>query len=140
MRLEQIFRTLVDDEVPVSFRAYDGSAIAATDAIATVEVRTPEAVRYMLSCPGQLGLTRAYVTGTVEVHGDLHAALHALHAHRRRDVGPRELVRRLRGLPMRLLRRPRLPAEEAPLRVAARALPPHEVARRLRGLPPLRPF
>ncbi|HYX65694.1 MAG TPA: class I SAM-dependent methyltransferase, partial [Burkholderiales bacterium] len=114
MRLDEIFRTFTDDEVPVSFRAYDGSATAAADAIATVEVRTPEAVRFMLSSPGQLGLARAYVTGTLEVHGDLHAALHALHAHRRRDVGPGELLKLLRGLDARFLRRPALPTEEAP--------------------------
>jgi cyclopropane-fatty-acyl-phospholipid synthase len=114
MRLEEIFRTFVDDKVPVSFRAYDGSATAAADAIATVEVRTPEAVRFILSAPGQLGLARAYIGGTLEVHGDLHAALHALHAHRRRDVGPGELLKLLRGLDVRLLRRPRVPTEEAP--------------------------
>jgi cyclopropane-fatty-acyl-phospholipid synthase len=113
MRLAEIFRTLVDDEVPVSFRAYDGSALEARNALAMVEVRSPDALRFLLTAPGQLGLARAYVTGCLEVHGDLHAALHALLAHRRRDIRLGELLRLLRGLDVRLLGRPRVPAEEA---------------------------
>jgi cyclopropane-fatty-acyl-phospholipid synthase len=112
-RLVEIFRGLVDDDIPVSFRAYDGSATGPRDAIATVEVRSPDAVRFILTSPGQLGLVRAYVTGGLEVHGDLHAALYALNRHRRRDINPVELLRLLRGIDIRLLRRPRVPEEEA---------------------------
>lgn len=113
-RTEEIFRTLISDDAPVSLRAYDGSVTGPRDAIAVVEVRSPEAIRLILGAPGQLGLARAYVTGAIDVHGDLHAALHALHEHRRRDITPRELLRLLRGFDVRLLGRPRAPAEEAP--------------------------
>jgi Mycolic acid cyclopropane synthetase len=68
----------------------------------------------MLTAPGQLGVARAYVTGALEVHGDLHATLRALHAHRRRDIHAGELLRLLLGCEMGLLRRPRVPAQEAP--------------------------
>jgi cyclopropane-fatty-acyl-phospholipid synthase len=113
MRLEEVFRTLLDDDVPVSFRAYDGSVVGPRDAIATVEVHSPDAVRFWLTAPGQLGLARAYVTGALEVHGDLHGALAALDRHRRRDITPGKLLRLLRGFDIRLLRRPRVPVEEA---------------------------
>ena len=112
-RLEHVFRTLIDDEVPVSLRGYDGSVSGPRDAVAAIEVRSPHAVRFMVSAPGQLGLARAYVTGAVDVHGDLHAALHVLEAHRRRNIPPGELLRLLRGFDLRLLRRPQVPAEEA---------------------------
>jgi len=112
--LEEIFTTLVDDDVPVSFRGYDGSAAESRDPIATVEVRSPEAVRFIATAPGQLGLARAYVTGAVEVRGDLYAALRALHEHRRRDITPGKLVRLLCGFDPRVLRRPPVPMEEAP--------------------------
>jgi cyclopropane-fatty-acyl-phospholipid synthase len=112
--LEEIFTTLVDDDVPVSFRGYDGSATGPRDPIATVEVRSPEAVRFIATAPGQLGLARAYVTGAVEVHGSLHAALRALHEHRRRDITPGKLLRLLRGFDPRVLCRPPVPTEEAP--------------------------
>ena len=114
IRLDEIFTMLVDDDVPVAFRGYDGSATRPRDAIATVEVRSPEAVRLIATAPGQLGLARAYVTGAVDVGGDLHGTLRALHEHRRRDISVSELLRLLRGFDPRLLRRPRVPAEEAP--------------------------
>ena len=113
IRLEEIFTALVDDDVPVSFRGYDGSATGPRDSVATVEVRSPEAVRFLATAPGQLGLARAYVTGAVDVNGDLHATLRALHEHRRRDISPSRLWRLLRGFDPRVLRRPRVPVEEA---------------------------
>ena len=113
-RLEEIFATLVDDDVPVSFRGYDGSATGPRDPIATVEVCSPEAVRFIATAPGQLGLARAYVSGAVEVQGDLYAALRALHEHRRRDISLGKLLRLLRGFDPRMLRRPPSPGEEAP--------------------------
>jgi cyclopropane-fatty-acyl-phospholipid synthase len=114
MRLADVFRALVDDDAPVALRAYDGSAIGPRDPLATVEVCSPEAVRFMLTAPGALGVARAYVTGPLEAHGDLHATLRALHAHRRRDLRAGELLRLLRGFEVGLMRRPRVPAEEAP--------------------------
>ena len=45
------------------------------DTEATVEARSPAALWYLLSAPSELGLARAYVTGAIEIDGDLHAAL-----------------------------------------------------------------
>jgi cyclopropane-fatty-acyl-phospholipid synthase len=43
-----------------------------------LDIRSPRAVSYILSSPGQLGIARAYVTGELEVHGDLFTALDRL--------------------------------------------------------------
>ena len=40
-RLEEIFTTLVADDAPVSFRAYDGSFSGPGDGVATVEQPQP---------------------------------------------------------------------------------------------------
>jgi cyclopropane-fatty-acyl-phospholipid synthase len=110
--LSDVFTAFFDDDVPVGFRAFDGSSAGPRDAAALVDVRSSDAVRYLLSAPGELGLARAYVTGAVEVHGDLHAALTGLYAHLRRDAGPRRLLRFLPQLGRFGLRPPPIPAEE----------------------------
>lgn len=106
----ELFELLVDDDAPVDFVAYDGSARRRIGAVGAVEIRTPRALRYIASAPGELGLARAYVTGDLEISGDLHATLHALAAHRRRHTPWPEL---LSGIRRGMLRRPPIPDEEA---------------------------
>jgi cyclopropane-fatty-acyl-phospholipid synthase len=65
-------------DVDVAFTAYDGSRIGPVDADVRLDIRSPRAVSYILSSPGQLGIARAYVTGELEVHGDLFTALDRL--------------------------------------------------------------
>jgi cyclopropane-fatty-acyl-phospholipid synthase len=113
--LADIFRLLVDERAPVSFRGYDGSAISAPGEIATLEVRSPAAISHLLRAPGELGLARAYVTGALEVQGDLHAAMRALLANRRR-LARADLPSLLRAIPARGMRAVAAPREEAPAR------------------------
>jgi cyclopropane-fatty-acyl-phospholipid synthase len=57
---------------PVAVRGWDGSIVAADDAAApAVVLRGPEALRHLLWSPGELGFARAYVTGELDVEGDL---------------------------------------------------------------------
>jgi cyclopropane-fatty-acyl-phospholipid synthase len=114
MMLGSFFERLVDEDVPVGFRAYDGSKAGPQESDALVELRSPLALRYLLSSPGELGLARAYVTGALEIHGDLHTALRGLLAHRRIDVRPVDVLRVVRGLGRSALRPPPIPPEEAP--------------------------
>ena len=79
----------VGGDLPVRLHAWDGSVAGPTDA-PVVELRSPDAVRRLLWHPGELGAAQAYVTGELEVPGDLDAALtHAF------------AVARSRGLPTR---------------------------------------
>jgi len=52
----EAFRTLIDDDVRISFRAHDGSVPGPRDAIAAIVVRSPDALRLILNSPGRLGL------------------------------------------------------------------------------------
>ena len=79
MKLADAFAMVVPAERGVGFRAYDGSAAGPADAEVTLEIRTPRAVQYIAGAPSQLGLARAYVGGDLEIHGDVHAALHRLY-------------------------------------------------------------
>ena len=114
VRLAEIFQLFLGDGAPVGFRAYDGSAAGPDDAAAIVEIRSPEALDYLASPRPELGLARAYVTGRIEVHGDLHAALRGLATNIRGDIDWRGLFPILRRLGVHALRRPSIPAEEAP--------------------------
>ena len=75
MSLAELMERAVGGGGPVRFTAYDGSAAGAPDAETTVELRSPLAIRYVASSPGDLGLARAYISGHLEVHGDLYTAL-----------------------------------------------------------------
>ncbi len=109
MTLANLFDLLIDGDAPVGFRAYDGSTVVRRGDVGVVEMRTPRAIQYLATAPGELGLTRAYVMGDLEIHGDLHATLHELLAHRRRPIPRTELLRSVRRW---MLRRPPIPAEE----------------------------
>lgn len=97
----------------LALTAYDGSTFGPSDAAVTFEVRAPEAVRYVATAPGDLGLARAYVSGALGVRGDLHTALTMLVADTSQDVSLREKARTLRELGSWVLRRPEVPPEEA---------------------------
>ena len=92
---------LLGADPPIRVVFWDGSAVgpAPTDAVGTLIVRSPDAVRRVLWCPNELGLGRAYVAGELDVEGDVVAIVEAL-----RDVAPRHLPLRVEG---RAARRPR---------------------------------
>ncbi len=99
---------------PVAIRAYDGSSAGPPDAPATLDIRSPDALRRVLASPGELGMVRAYVAGDIELEGDIYAALAAVRG-RLGDAfrGPRtwatlaRLVRRGRWAAPATRRRPR---------------------------------
>ena len=64
---------------PFSVRLWDGSTLPATNGGGgpTFEVRSPDALAHALLSPGQLGLSRAYVSGALDVD-DLDAVLEVL--------------------------------------------------------------
>ena len=76
---------------PVAVEAYDGSSVAPPDAVATIFVRSPDALRRFITAPNDLGLGRAYVAGDLDVEGDLFAALESV-SHTDLDVDRSLLV------------------------------------------------
>jgi cyclopropane-fatty-acyl-phospholipid synthase len=101
----------------VAWRVYDGSAAGPVDPVATIEIRSPRALSYVATATSDLGLGRAYVTGELEVHGDLYTALaHLARLDLQMSLGERIGVLRDLGGPALLLRRPPRPPEEVRLR------------------------
>lgn len=73
-RLADALRPFVGGDLPVRLTAWDGSSSGPEDA-PHVELRSPDALRRMVWHPGELGAAQAYVSGELEVHGDLGEAL-----------------------------------------------------------------
>ena len=59
--------------LPFRLEAYDDSAAGPEDSKLTIRVTNPEAIVRVFSRPGELGLARAYVSGDLELEGDLDA-------------------------------------------------------------------
>jgi cyclopropane-fatty-acyl-phospholipid synthase len=69
-RLASLFHVVVGGELPVRIRGWDGSEAGPSEAPVVI-FRSRRALRRLLWAPGELGLARAYVSGDLEVDGDL---------------------------------------------------------------------
>ena len=120
-RLEPVLAGFFPDGPPVRFVFWDGSATGPLEGAGRVVVRSPAALRRVLWSPNELGLARAFVTGELEVEGDLCAMLRVLRdaAGLERDSFARGWVARLRKTVPSLLTSPASAA-----RVGALGLPP----------------
>lgn len=121
-RLASFAEKLLGGQLPVGLRTWDGTRAGPVDA-PTVVLRNRRALRRLLYAPGELGLARAYVTGDLDVEGDLTDGFRRIWSLtrtgelKRAKLGPREWAEAVRlaaalgvvGPP------PKPPAEEARL-------------------------
>jgi cyclopropane-fatty-acyl-phospholipid synthase len=89
MRLAEIIQSAVGSPDSLEFTAYDGSRTGARDAPVRVDLRSPLALSYLASSPGELGLARAYVSGALDIVGDMHTALAAMAASQLEPIPPK---------------------------------------------------
>jgi cyclopropane-fatty-acyl-phospholipid synthase len=75
--LAPVARRFLGGELPVRLRAWDGSE-AGPEHGPVLVLRSRQALRRLLWQPGELGLARAYVTGELDVEGDLTDGLRAV--------------------------------------------------------------
>jgi len=68
-------RELLGAPFPLGLRCWDGSHVEGPAGSPTLVVRTPRVLRRFLYAPNEVGLARAYVSGELDVEGDLYAAL-----------------------------------------------------------------
>jgi cyclopropane-fatty-acyl-phospholipid synthase len=120
--LAPFVKRLLGPDPPVTIRFWDDSTLG-HGAKTTIVVRSPEAVRHLLWAPGELGLGRAYVSGAIDLDGDVYdlLALRDSIADSRADaninLGARGLISLLPAArELKLIgRRPPIPPEEARL-------------------------
>ena len=76
--MARALEAILGPDLPIGVRAYDRSRLGPADAPATLLVRSPNVFRRLITARGELGLGRAYVSGELDVEGDIYAALKAL--------------------------------------------------------------
>jgi cyclopropane-fatty-acyl-phospholipid synthase len=114
-------QALLGAALPFGVRCWDGSEVPGPPDLPTLVIRSPRALRQIIYAADELGLARAYVSGNLDIDGDLYEALRF--TDRLTERPPLHLDRRVLGpLLVDLMRagvlgRPvRPPAEEARLR------------------------
>ncbi len=98
----------------LGIRAYDGSRSGPEEPEVALDIRSPKALSYLVTGLGELGLVRAYVSGELDLDGDVYTVLQYL---ARTDVGRLTLperVRALRAMDPAVFRWVPPPPEEAP--------------------------
>ena len=127
MSAAEILRPLVGatlgDDATVRVRCWDGSGYGPSDAPVQVVFRTRRALRRLLWAPNELGFARAYISGDVDLEGDVFTGLAELDRLADPARGPGIVVDgRTRAAVVRAALRlgvvgppPRPPAEEARL-------------------------
>jgi cyclopropane-fatty-acyl-phospholipid synthase len=122
MALADVFERVAGPDAPVEFRAYDGSVAGTGDAPIRITVKSPVAVSYLAQAPGTLGLARAYVSGHLDVEGDMYTALARMVQAQQVQLDFSERLRLLRDLggPKTLL--PRVPPPPQEVKVNRRWL------------------
>ena len=120
MALAQVFEAIAGPDAPVEFVAYDGSRAGAPGSPVRITVRSPVAVSYLAQAPGALGLARAYVSGHLDVDGDMYTALARMAKAQTMNIDLPERLRLLRELGGPKLLYPRLAPPPQEVRVARR--------------------
>lgn len=110
VQVAEIVGSVLGPDAPVRVIGYDGSKAGPDTAEVALRIVSPRALARLATAPGSLGLARAYVTGELDVEGDLHALLGAI-----ADVALRPLPR---STQLRLARR------LAPIALRHRVRPP----------------
>jgi cyclopropane-fatty-acyl-phospholipid synthase len=116
MSLGPLLEEFLGSDPPVAVRAYDGTRLGPDDAKATLEIRSPDALRRIVTRPGELGFARAYVAGDIDLEGDIYALFELQERIPSPRLDPAQLLRLVGELGWRQLRPMTPPPEEAQAR------------------------
>ncbi|MGH3588248.1 MAG: class I SAM-dependent methyltransferase, partial [Pseudonocardia sp.] len=98
MQVAEIISEVLGQDVPIRVEAYDGSKAGPDRSEVALRILTPRAMARLAGAPGTLGLARAYVTGEIEVDGDVYDALDAMADLTLHDLSRPEQLRLARKL------------------------------------------
>jgi len=116
MRVGELVEELVGTDLPIRVTAWDGTELGPPGAAATLVVRSQDAIRRIVTAPGELGFARAYVAGDIDLEGDIFAVLGLRERLPDVKLTPAQLVRAARGMSITDLKPLPPPAEEIRMR------------------------
>jgi len=122
MALAEVFEAIAGPDAPVEFHAYDGSVAGTPGSPVKITVRSPIAVSYLAQAPGALGLARAYVSGHLDVDGDMYTVLSRLSRAQDMNMSWADRLKLLQALGGPKLLLPRIPPPPQEVRVNGRSL------------------
>src|SRR5678816_3626949 len=73
-----VLARLLGESLSVRFVFCDGSTTGPADSDGAVVIRSANVLRHLLWAPGELGLARAFVTGDIDVEGNIIDVVEAL--------------------------------------------------------------
>jgi cyclopropane-fatty-acyl-phospholipid synthase len=114
--LGRLIEGVVGADLDVAVRGYDGTSMGPDDAPATMVIRSRDALRRIVTAPGDLGFGRAFVAGDVDIEGDIYAVLALRNRLSEVRLPPRQMLTALRLAGPAVLRPLPRPPEEARLR------------------------
>ena len=108
-----LFQAVLGDDAPVHMTFPDGSTFGPINAPMRIIVRSNDAFAHMLRAPGELGLARAYISGALDVEGDIGAAIALQERIEGANLFSRHVLTLARAMGIDLVRNPPpLPPEE----------------------------
>jgi cyclopropane-fatty-acyl-phospholipid synthase len=88
----------------LTITAYDGSTAGPADGELAVHLRSPKALSYLITAPSSLGLARAYVSGELDVTGDVYSVLSMLWSDNMANLSWKDRLETLKNLDPKALR------------------------------------
>jgi cyclopropane-fatty-acyl-phospholipid synthase len=98
MQVAEIISSVVGVDVPIRVIGYDGSKAGPDSSELALRINSPRALARLATAPGSLGLARAYVSGEIEVEGDLYELLAAMADLTINDIGRADRLRLARRM------------------------------------------
>ncbi len=130
MLIQELVEDLLGPDLPIGIRAYDGTRMGPPDPPATLVIHSKNALRRIVTRPGELGFARSYITGEVEIEGDIFGLIGLQSRLPQVQLNPRQIWKGLKIVGLRNLWPLAPPPEEARFRFGLR----HSRARDLRSL------
>ena len=116
MLLGDLLEQILGRDLPIRLEAWDGTVMGPPDAPATIRIRSVDALRRIVTAPGELGFARAYVCGDIDVEGDMFAALSLQDRLPEAKLTPRQALQAIKLMGVRNLKPLPAPASEVRLR------------------------